>query len=89
VVTYASFVSTGDHRYHYARWTGTRWEDHEIAQAGRRVLAHRWFDGAGASGWCGPEAQHFAAQQLAVLADAHPRATPLPVNPLVRDLPED
>src|SRR6266542_2254642 len=34
VVTYASFVSTSDHRYHYSRWTGTRWEDHEIARAG-------------------------------------------------------
>ena len=105
---------------------------------GRRVLAHRWFDGAGAGGWQGPEALgtgpdrlavagmavafwaprrldvftselhahglmhswfagrwrgpealHFAGRQLAVLADANPRATPLPVNPLLRDLPED
>ena len=34
VVTYASFVSTSDHRYHYSRWTGSRWVDHEIAHAG-------------------------------------------------------
>jgi BNR repeat-containing family member len=34
VVTYASFPTAGDHRYHYSRWTGSRWEDHEIARAG-------------------------------------------------------
>jgi hypothetical protein len=34
VVTYAAFPTASDHRYHYARWTGSRWEDHEIARAG-------------------------------------------------------
>jgi hypothetical protein len=48
-------------------------------------LLHSWFNGR----WNGPEAQHFGGQQLAVLADANPRTTPIPVNPLVRDLPED
>lgn len=26
-----------DHRYHYARWDGTRWVEHEIAYAGTRL----------------------------------------------------
>lgn len=26
-----------DHRYHYARWDGERWHQHEIAYAGRRL----------------------------------------------------
>jgi hypothetical protein len=117
---------------------GPRRLDVFATTTGRRVLAHRWFDGVGAGGWGGPEAlgtgpdrwavsgmaatsraprrldvftselhargllhswfngrwngpeaQHFAGQQLSVLADANPRAVPLPVNPLVRDLPED
>ena len=29
----------GDHRYRIARWTGTAWEDHEIAFAGTRLYA--------------------------------------------------
>jgi hypothetical protein len=28
-----------DHRYHYARWNGTRWIEHEIAYAGTRLYA--------------------------------------------------
>jgi hypothetical protein len=28
-----------DHRYHYARFDGTRWIEHEIAHAGRRLYA--------------------------------------------------
>jgi hypothetical protein len=28
-----------DHRYRWARWTGARWEDYEIAFAGRRLYA--------------------------------------------------
>ena len=28
-----------DHRYHYARWDGTRWIEHEIAYAGTRLYA--------------------------------------------------
>src|SRR5207244_10247777 len=34
VVTFATFPTDTDHRYHYARWDGTRWVDHEIARAG-------------------------------------------------------
>jgi hypothetical protein len=34
VVTFATFPTNTDHRYHYARWDGTRWIDHEIARAG-------------------------------------------------------
>lgn len=34
VIVYATFPTPEDHRYRYARWDGTRWEDHEITQAG-------------------------------------------------------
>jgi hypothetical protein len=34
IVVFATFPSNSDHRYHYARWDGTRWVDHEFAQAG-------------------------------------------------------
>jgi len=34
VVAFATFPSSTDHRYHYARWTGSRWEDHEFLRAG-------------------------------------------------------
>jgi len=34
VVVFATFPSSTDHRYHYARWTGSRWEDHEFLRAG-------------------------------------------------------
>ena len=34
VVTFATFPTNSDHRYHYARWDGTRWVDREIARAG-------------------------------------------------------
>lgn len=29
-----------DHRYHYARWDGQRWIQHEIAYAGTRLYSH-------------------------------------------------
>jgi hypothetical protein len=35
VVVYARLPEEGDHRYHYARWDGRRWIDHEITVAGR------------------------------------------------------
>jgi PKD repeat protein len=34
VVVFASFVSDVDHRYHYARWTVSGWEVHEMTVAG-------------------------------------------------------
>jgi hypothetical protein len=34
VITFATFPTNGDHRYHYARWDGTRWIDREIVRAG-------------------------------------------------------
>jgi len=34
VVVFATFPTTSDHRYHYARWNGSAWEDHEFARAG-------------------------------------------------------
>jgi hypothetical protein len=34
VIVFAAFPTDTDHRYHYARWDGARWLDHEIARAG-------------------------------------------------------
>jgi hypothetical protein len=34
VIVFASFPSAADHRYHYARWTGTEWEVRQITPAG-------------------------------------------------------
>ncbi len=33
-IVYVRFPSDTDHRYHYARWDGARWHDHEIARGG-------------------------------------------------------
>jgi len=35
VIAYTRLPGERDHRYHYARWTGTLWEDYEISPAGR------------------------------------------------------
>lgn len=35
VLVFASFPSDTDHRYHYARWTGTEWFLKELTSAGR------------------------------------------------------
>jgi len=37
VIVFASFPSAGDHRYQYARWTGSAWERHEITAAGGSI----------------------------------------------------
>ena len=34
VIVFASFPSATDHRYHYARWTGSSWDVHQITPAG-------------------------------------------------------
>src|SRR6266699_442704 len=34
VIVYATFPTDTDHRYHYARWDGTRWNDIELTRAG-------------------------------------------------------
>jgi len=34
VIVYTRLPSESDHRYHYARWTGRSWEDHQICAAG-------------------------------------------------------
>jgi PKD repeat protein len=34
VIVFASFPSAADHRYHYARWTGSAWEVNQITPAG-------------------------------------------------------
>jgi hypothetical protein len=37
VITFATFPTNDDHRYHYARWTGTRWLDVELTKAGGTI----------------------------------------------------
>jgi hypothetical protein len=37
VIVYSSHPSSTDHRYRYARWNGTAWEDQQIAYAGKRL----------------------------------------------------
>jgi len=34
VLVYARYPDPTDHRYHYARWDGTRWQDEELCAAG-------------------------------------------------------
>ena len=34
VIVFASFPTAADHRYHYARWTGSAWDIHQITPAG-------------------------------------------------------
>ncbi|MEX2043275.1 MAG: BNR-4 repeat-containing protein [Patescibacteria group bacterium] len=35
VVTYADFPNRDDHRYHYAKWDGSRWVDTELVAGGK------------------------------------------------------
>ena len=37
VVVYATFPSSGNHRYWYARWSGRRWVDHFLTYAGGSI----------------------------------------------------
>lgn len=37
VVVFAAFASTSDHRYMYARWTGSRWSTSQITPAGGSI----------------------------------------------------
>lgn len=37
IVVFASFPSPDDHRYHYARWTGSTWTDTEFTHAGGSI----------------------------------------------------
>ncbi|HEV8652580.1 MAG TPA: BNR-4 repeat-containing protein [Actinomycetes bacterium] len=39
VIVYAAFPTTADHRYRYARWNGTGWDDHEITDAGGSIAS--------------------------------------------------
>jgi hypothetical protein len=34
VIVYARLPATADHRYHYARWDGSRWQDTELCAGG-------------------------------------------------------
>ncbi len=35
IIVYTRLPAENDHRYYYARWDGTRWQDHEIVSAGK------------------------------------------------------
>lgn len=37
VVVFAAFPTPDDQRYYYSRWTGTRWDTHEITAAGGTI----------------------------------------------------
>jgi BNR repeat-containing family member/PKD domain/Concanavalin A-like lectin/glucanases superfamily len=37
VIVFADFVSTTDHRYRYAKWTGSGWVSHQITPAGGSI----------------------------------------------------
>jgi hypothetical protein len=37
VITFATFPTDTDHRYHYARWTGDKWLDVELTNAGGTI----------------------------------------------------
>ena len=39
VIVYATFPTNSDHRYRYARWTGSRWTDQELVAAGPSMSA--------------------------------------------------
>jgi hypothetical protein len=55
-----------DHRFHYARWDGTRWSEREIAHAGRRLYAGE--DDYTGLGAIDPE----NANVVYISTDAHP-----------------
>jgi len=48
-------------------------------------LLHTWFSGR----WAGPEHLDFGGSQVPVMADAAPRASPMPQSPLAKSLEED
>lgn len=47
IILFAAFVTTSDHRYRYARWTGTEWTHVEVAAAGGPLFAGEPFYTAG------------------------------------------
>jgi hypothetical protein len=47
VVAYSAHPDPLDHRYRYARWNGDRWEDHEIAFAGKRLYERQKYYSGG------------------------------------------
>jgi len=42
VIVYATFPERTNHRYRYARWTGSEWLDYEICIAGTYLYAAEW-----------------------------------------------
>lgn len=37
VITYGQYPSVNDHIYHYAKWNGSKWEDHKLINAGSYI----------------------------------------------------
>jgi hypothetical protein len=64
-----------DHRYHYARWTGARWQEHEIAYGGSRI--HTFMDGDDCTGLVALDPQDPASLYISTNAD------PATGNPLM------
>jgi hypothetical protein len=62
-------VRGDDHRYHYARWTGSRWVDHEIAYGGSRI--HTFMDGDDCTGLVALDPQD--PDSLYISTNADPR----------------
>jgi hypothetical protein len=50
-IVYATFPSTDDHRYRYARWTGEEWHDEALVDAGSHIVegnAETYYSGGAA-----------------------------------------
>jgi len=44
-VVFATLVSSADHRYNYARWTGVAWDVNEITTAGGELYVNSYYSG--------------------------------------------
>lgn len=44
-IVFATIVSSADHRYNYARWTGVAWDVNEITTAGGELYANSYYSG--------------------------------------------
>jgi hypothetical protein len=82
-------AGTGPDRLTLSGMTATSWGTGrlDLFSTDARVhgLLHTWYTGR----WNGPEHLDFGGTAAPVMADASPRAAPLPVNPLIRELGSD
>ena len=67
VIVYATFSADGyAHRYEYARWTGSHWATHPIAEAGGPITTatvERWYSGGVALDHGDPSTVHASVQE--------------------------